>query len=423
MPRCRFVHAADLHLDTPFACSAADSPAVAEALREATFQAWNRVVSAAIDNEAAFLLIAGDVFDAAQKSLRAQLRFRDGLERLDQHSIPVFVAHGNHDPLDSLPASLPLPPNTCIFTAEVESCEIRRRDGELVAMVAGVSHPRKNEQRNLARLFPAVNPPAAPDVLHVAVLHANVGAETGHDPYAPCELEDLTGAGYHYWALGHAHERRILSRTPWVVYSGNTQGRSLREPGPRGCFLVEADGPEILGEPVLIETDAVRWLSADVNVEPFSSTHELLDRLLEECRRLQESAGGRPCVVRLALRGRSPLYRELRRPGDAAALEDELRDRTSAWTPFVRVAALDFGLSPALDLHALRVSPGLVGELLRASEELRPEEAARVLEPLLEDPRFNRYKLRSAFETADFRDLAAQAAGLCADLLSPEERE
>src|SRR6202521_3715966 len=177
MPRFRFVHAADLHLDTPFACACTDLPQVGEALREATFQAWDRVISSCIESGAAFLLVAGDIFDASQKSLRAQIRFREGLERLDRYSIPVFVAHGNHDPLDSLFASLPPPPNTRVFGSEVETLEVRR-DGQLLATVTGISHPQKNESRNLARLFPSPASQAGTEVLQVAMLHCNVGAET-----------------------------------------------------------------------------------------------------------------------------------------------------------------------------------------------------------------------------------------------------
>jgi DNA repair protein SbcD/Mre11 len=288
-------------------------------LREATFRAWDRVICACIENRAAFLLVAGDVFDASQKSLRAQLRFREGLERLDRNSIPVFVAHGNHDPLDSLSASLPPPPNTYVFRSEVETREVSR-DGQLLALVTGVSHPRKNESRNLAKLFRSPASPNGAHVFRVGLLHCNVGAETGHDPYAPCNLDDLVNAGYDYWALGHVHERRVLSRSPWIVYPGNTQGRSLRELGPRGCLLVDVEEAEVVGEPSLIETDAVRWISGDVEVEPFSNTQELLDGLVAKCQKLQQSAIGRPVMSRLVVNGRTPLYRELRRPGHAADL-------------------------------------------------------------------------------------------------------
>src|SRR5258708_7351035 len=132
MARFRFVHVADLHLDTPFACARAESPKIADTLRDATFQTWQRVVAVSIENDAAFVVVAGDIYDASQKSRRAQLRFREGLEQLSRSEIPVFVTHGNHDPLDSVSASVPPPPNTFIFGAEVETREVRR-NGQLLA--------------------------------------------------------------------------------------------------------------------------------------------------------------------------------------------------------------------------------------------------------------------------------------------------
>jgi len=422
MSRFCFVHAADLHLDTPFACARADATLLASALRESTFQAWETVVSTCVEKRAAFLLVAGDVFDASQKSLRAQIRFRNGLECLDRHSIPVFVAHGNHDPLDSLSASLPPPPNTYVFGSKVETREVRR-DGQLLALVTGISHPQKNESRNLTTLFPSAPRRADTEVFLVALLHCNVGAETGHDPYAPCELDDLANAGYHYWALGHAHERRVLCRSPWIVYPGNTQGRSLRELGPRGCLLIEVEGSEVLAEPALVETDAVRWFSCEVDAEQFSDTQGLLEGLLSECRKLQQGSVGRPVMARLVVRGRTHLYRELRRPGHAADLAEAVRERTAAWTPFVGLAALDLAVRPPIDLDALRLVRNFLGELLRASEELSREDCLRVWEPLLEDSRFNRFKLRSALEGLEWQDLVMEARYLCADLLLPGDSE
>jgi exonuclease SbcD len=421
MARFCFVHVADLHLDTPFACTRVDSPQMAEILREATFQAWERVVSICIESSAGFLVVAGDIFDASQKSLRAQLRFRDGLERLNHHSIPVFVTHGNHDPLDSVSASLPPPPNTYVFGPEVESREVRR-DGQLLALLTGVSHPQKNESRNLARMFSQVSDQQNPRPFRLALLHCNVGAETGHDAYAPCELTDLTSAGYDYWALGHVHERRILSRSPWIVYPGNTQGRSLRELGSRGCVLVEVEGAEVVGEPRFVETDAVRWFSVDVDAEPFANTHELLEGLLRECLRFQQAADGRPAVGRLVVRGRTHLYRELRRPGYIADLENEVRATTAAWNPFVDLAVLNLVVRPPLDLDSLGTAPDFLGDLLRGAN-LDQEQCLRALEPLLEDARLNKLKLRTVLEEIDWQDAVLQAKYLCADLLSAGDSE
>lgn len=416
-----FVHVADLHLDTPFACARVDSPQIAETLREATFRAWDRVVSICIEKSAAFLVVVGDIYDASQKSLRAQLRFREGLERLNHHSIPVFVTHGNHDPLDSVSASLPPPPNTYVFGPEVETREVLR-DRRPLALLTGISHPQKNESRNLARLFSVASNQGEPGIFRLALLHCNVGAETGHDAYAPCELTDLTNAGFDYWALGHVHERRVLSRSPWIVYPGNTQGRSLRELGSRGCMLVEVDGAEVVGEPQFVETDAVRWFSVDIDAEPFSNTHELLEGLLRECLRLQQAADGRPAVARLVVRGRTHLYRELRRPGYIADVEGEVRGTTAAWTPFVDLAVLNLAVRPPLDLDSLGTAPDFLGDLLRGAN-LDQEQCIRALEPLLEDARLNKLKLRAALEEIAWQDAILQAKYLCADLLSGGDSE
>jgi DNA repair protein SbcD/Mre11 len=420
MARFRFVHTADLHLDTPFACARAESPKVAEILHDATFRAWQHVVTTSIENDAAFVVVAGDIYDASQKSLRAQLRFRDGLDQLNRHEIPVFVTHGNHDPLDSVSASVSPPPNTFVFGAEVESRQVRRND-RLLAKITGISHPEKNESRNLASVFPRAA--EGGEVFQLAILHCNVGAETGHDPYAPCSLDDLITAGYNYWALGHVHERRILSRSPWVVYPGNTQGRSLREAGPRGCLLIEVEGSELVGEPQFMATDSVRWLSADVPAEQFKSTQELIEGLVAECKKLQDLGQTRLVMGRLVVKGRSHLYRELRRTGYLAELEEEVRSRVADFNPIIEVATLDFAVKPALDLDVLQTAPDFLGELLRGAHDFTEEDCRAAWQILAEDRNLNRFKLRSVLESLDWKEIALQASYLCADLLSPGDSE
>jgi hypothetical protein len=186
--------------------------------------------------------------------------------------------------------------------------------------------------------------------------------------------------------------------------------------------LVEVEGTEVVGEPRFIETDAVRWFSVDIDAEPFANTHELLEGLLRECLRLQQAADGRPVVARLVVRGRTHLYRELRRPGYIADLEDEVRATTAAWNPFVDLAVLNLVVRPPLDLDCLGTAPDFLGDLLR-SANLDQEQCIRALEPLLEDARLNKLKLRAALEEIDWQDAALQAKYLCADLLSPGDSE
>jgi hypothetical protein len=187
-------------------------------------------------------------------------------------------------------------------------------------------------------------------------------------------------------------------------------------------MLVEVDGTEVVGEPQFVETDAVRWFSVDVDAEPFCNTHELLEGLVRECLRLQQSADGHPVVARLVVRGRTHLYRELRRPGYIADLEDEVRASTAAWNPFVDLAVLNVVVRPPLDLDALGTVPDFLGDLLRGAN-FDKEQCFSAWEVLLEDGRLNKLKLRGALEEIDWQDAVLQAKYLCADLLSGGDSE
>ena len=120
MPNLRFVHAADLHLDSPFSGLRSLAPDnVTSALRQATFDAYENIIDLCIAERADALLIAGDVYDGADRSLRAQLRFVDGLRRLDAAGIRSFICHGNHDPLNGWEARLDLPQGCVRFGDDV----------------------------------------------------------------------------------------------------------------------------------------------------------------------------------------------------------------------------------------------------------------------------------------------------------------
>ncbi len=124
MPPFSFVHSADLHLDSPFLGlkNLSDShQKVLEILRNATFEAYREVIDLCISRQVDFLLVAGDVYDGASRSIRAEMRFRDGLQRLAEHGIRAYVVHGNHDPLDGWSHSLKMPEQVHVFHHRLES--------------------------------------------------------------------------------------------------------------------------------------------------------------------------------------------------------------------------------------------------------------------------------------------------------------
>jgi exonuclease SbcD len=366
MALVRFVHCADLHLDTPFRGLANVSPGTARALAQATFCAWENVVELAIQERADFLVVAGDVFDSADRSLRAQFRFRDGLQRLAEAGIPSFVAFGNHDPVCGWSTSLEWPDLCHRFGAqEVEVFPVRR-DGAVIATVHGISYAREAVTEDLSQQF-GVPDPAVPSV---AVLHANVGGDPGHQPYSPTTVDRLAAKGFTYWALGHVHAYRVLrAHDPAVVYPGCSQSRQPNEVGARGCCLVALAGsgpPDVRFQP----TDAVRYDQRSVDVTRCPTVDGIRRAALEACRGIAAAAEGRDVVVRLTLSGRTPLQAELAHGNALADLGEALREELLADSPWIWLERLSSSLWGTYDLDRLRQEQDLSGDLVRVYEAL-----------------------------------------------------
>src|SRR5260370_34121531 len=183
----------------------------------------------AIEGEAACVVIAGDTYDSADRGVRAQLRFLRGVERVGERGIPVFVAHGNHDPLDGWSAVRRAPGNLVVFAGEAVEAHTVMSDGAALAQVYGISYGRRDVTENLALRFQRHDAPG----LHVGVLHCNVGSQPEYPAYSPCSVADLTAAGMDYWALGHIHQHQVWAEgRPWIVYPGSLQAARTHELGP-----------------------------------------------------------------------------------------------------------------------------------------------------------------------------------------------
>ena len=326
MNSLRYIHAADLHLDTPFlGLTRSDAGEALQAqLRDATFTALQRLFDLCEQLRPDFLVLAGDIYNQEEHSVKAQLALRDGCLRLQACGIPVFWAHGNHDPLDSRLKTVDWPGNVTIFGPEPGQ-HVLYRDGAPVAVIHGISHARIREARNLALLFHR-----QPDMacFQLGVLHCSVEGSPAQDRYAPCALADLRAARLDAWALGHVHERRVLSRRPFIAYPGNTQGRHIHEDGPRGCLLVTAeacDGGFACRE-TFLPLGPVQWRRLVIALDAVDRLDAVEDMLLEALGTATEAADA-SCtllVVRLCLRGRTPLDSLLRRPETCRDLRERL---------------------------------------------------------------------------------------------------
>ncbi|WP_052487960.1 metallophosphoesterase family protein [Gordoniibacillus kamchatkensis] len=328
----RFMHAADLHVDSPFRGMSALPPSIRDRVRESTFRALDELVRLALRERVDFVVVSGDVYDASDRSLRAQLRLQAALRQLASGGVPVFIAHGNHDPADGRTARLDWPESVRFFAADrVETVPALLDGDRVVAEVHGRSFGSAAVRDNLALGFRGAS--RTEGAYQIAVLHANVDGDEGHDNYAPCSLRDLTEGGFDYWALGHIHTRRVLHERPWVVYPGNPQGRSVRETGARGCYIVDVSEA---GETSLTfhALDDVRWAVRLIDIAPFRTEQELLAELAAELEQVRDEASGRPAVARLVLEGRGPLHAALRAGGGAeewvSLLREEARERADS---------------------------------------------------------------------------------------------
>lgn len=416
----RFIHTADLHLDSPFVGLQAIDEHVARELREATFRTFDRIVDLCLERNADFLLVAGDIYDGRDPHLRAQLRFRDGLRRLSEAGISTFVVHGNHDPLDSWAATLKWPERVHVFGGEAVVVKPVVRDGETICHVYGISYPTQEVRRNLARKFRRGDRgPFA-----IGLLHCNVGTDTGHEPYAPCTIEDLTRAEMDYWALGHVHNHRVLSpEEPVIVYPGNPQGRTPQELGARGCYVVEVDETHgAIAE--FVAVDSVRWLWESVPIEELETDEALLSAVERACQRMREDAEGRSVVGRISLIGRGLAHTSLTKPGFVIELVERIRETEGADDPFVWIERVEVDTRPHLDIEARRAGQDFVADLLNLIEGYRkdPERVQSLrdhLNPLFQSRRASRYLEAPSDE--ELKKWLEAAEVTCADLLTAEE--
>ena len=234
----RFLHMSDVHLDTPFRGIAKAWPDLQKVLQEASFESFRQLIDIAIEESVDFVIVAGDLYDSKDHSMRARLEAARQFARLGREGISVYLAHGNHDPFD--PDGVRWPENVKVFPAgRVSRFEVVRQ-GEVLTEIQGMSYPESAVKDNWV---PAFRPDAA-SPFHIAVLHTNVDGQPGHDNYAPARLSELMTAGFDYWALGHVHTRVVLAENPWVVYPGNVQGRHINEPGIKGAYLVDVHDPD-----------------------------------------------------------------------------------------------------------------------------------------------------------------------------------
>jgi len=364
----RFIHAADLHIDSPFKGLTTVPSYVRESLLEATFLAFKRLIDTAIAQQVQFIVVSGDLFDESDRSLKAQLFLLQQYERLRKHQISIYIIHGNHDHVAGQTVPFPYPDNVHVFSSSAVSTKVVSNvDGAILAYIHGISYPTRHVMDNLAKQYNR----EPENGYHIGLYHGNVGNVSDHDPYAPCQLSDLLVHQYNYWALGHIHKRQVLHQSPYVVYPGNTQGRHRKESGDKGCYLVTVNEQH---ETTLqfLSLAPIRWLQINIDVSSIENEAQFLAAIEHHTATLFAEQNHCSILLSIELTGSGYIHELLQQTGNVGQMLAHIQglyedDSSKEW---LYIYELQLHTQVQYDEALLRQEQSFIGDFLTYYEQL-----------------------------------------------------
>lgn len=382
----RFVHTADVHLDSPLRSLALRDPDVAELIGNATRQAFERTIELCLEEQVDALMIAGDLYDGDLRSMKTAVFFGTQMRRLTEAGIRVYLIRGNHDAESVITKHLSLPDGVHVFSGRAEAIPIE----ESGVVVHGISFARPQAPESLLPKFKA----PVSGCVNIGLLHTSLAGAEGHDTYSPCSLADLTGHGFDYWGLGHVHRREVhASAVCTVVMPGIPQGRDIGEAGPKSVTLVTvADDGSITLEERFTSVAQFERVKADVTgLSEWPDVLNALEAVLGETRDLAISDH---LVVRLEIVGGTALASRIRRDSDvlleearqaAASLPRTAIEKISVDVHVTAIPADASGYDPVIELKALIEGEVLGSATFRANIRDIVTDLQRQLPPELRD--------------------------------------
>lgn len=358
----KFLHIADPHVDSPMRALERYEGAPHAEMRLSTRRAFEAAVDLAIAEGVALVVLAGDLYDGDWRDHNTGLFVCRQLARLTDAGIRVIGIAGNHDAQSVLTKRLPLPRGVqFLSTRAPESVELE----DLGVVVHGQGYATRNVTDDLSAKYP----PASEGYFDIGLLHTCATGYAGHEPYAPCAIEDLVAREYRYWALGHVHAYQVLHRDPWIVFPGNTQGRHWREAGTKGVVLVTVEDGEVR-DVSRRQTDVSRWATVEVDAASASGRDDVLAAARDELAAAVEAADGLPLAARVVVSGSTPAHRALIAAG--RALDAEVQAIALDVGPAqLWIERVDVRTAPA---HALEVLHERRDPLARLVAEFRARE-------------------------------------------------
>jgi DNA repair protein SbcD/Mre11 len=357
----KVVHAADLHIDSPLRGLARYEGAPVEQIRGATRRALENLVELCRQEQAALLLIAGDVFDGDWRDYSTGLFFAAQMARLREAGVRVVMLRGNHDAKSQISKELRLPDN-------VRELSTRRPESVVFEDIGVAVHGQGFAAREVPEDLTARYPAPLASLFNIGLLHTSLNGRPGHEPYAPTTIDALRSKGYDYWALGHVHAREVVCEEPFVVFPGNLQGRHAREVGPKGATLIAIESGRI-AELRHEALDVVRW--AVITVDASSARHpdEVVELVRERLSQQAAQAGGRLLAARVLLAGQSRAHARLSRDPERwlAEIRNCALDVSGAG---VWLEKVELRTRSMLDLDQLARADDAIGQLARSLQAL-----------------------------------------------------
>jgi exonuclease SbcD len=393
----KFIHAADIHLDSPLRGLEQYDGAPIQEIRDAARKALGNLVDLAIEQKVSFVLIAGDLYDGDWRDYNTGLFFVEQVRRLREAGIPLYLISGNHDAANRMTRTLRMPENVTFFSADAAETALLP---ELDVAIHGQSFATAAVYDDLSEGYPL----ATPGCFNVGVLHTCASGREGHDRYAPCSIEGLKTKGYDYWALGHVHNREILSQEPLIAFSGNIQGRHIRETGPKGCLLVTVNDDQSV-QADFRALDVLRWDVARIDVSKSQGVDDVLDLVSTGIESCHDKAAGRLLALRVELNGETTAHRDL-------------HSRKQHWTNQIRSVAIDIGKG---DVWIEKVKLRTSSPSTKSSPGNIPDDAIGEIVALFEQAQADTSRLKEL--DFDFADVVKKLPAELKTLASPDDPE
>jgi DNA repair exonuclease SbcCD nuclease subunit len=386
----RFVHAADIHLDSPLRSLALRDPELAELIGGATRRAFVAIIDLCLEEQVDALLIAGDLYDGDQTSMKTARFLSEQLRRLDQAGVKSFIIRGNHDAMSKITKELSFPDSVKIFGGRAEAVTLTK--GGLDIAIHGLSFAQAHAPESLLAKYRA----PLDGCVNIGLMHTSLGGAPGHDLYAPCSPADLMASGFDYWALGHIHARRVDQGRATIVMPGMPQGRDIGEDGAKSATLVTVgDDRELdLAERL---TGVAEFARVAIDLTGVEGWEAALARVGEGLARAREKTRGDHLVARLRLTGATPLAWRLRYDADLLGLEaaESAKRLGRTWIDKIEMTCqapragreTTFG-DPIAELRTfmegeIASSPAFVDGVRKAIEDLRAQLPAKLLDDVL----------------------------------------